>query len=308
MRHLLEVDDLTPEELSQIIALGQSPTTTKIFEGKGVACYFEKPSARTRNSTEMAVVQLGGHPIYITDPEVGIDTRESAEDVTRTLACYHEAICARVFDHTVLERMTAVDIVPIVNLLSDQAHPLQAIADALTMLEAFSSSKQVVTDLEDRVITYVGDANNVARSLGLAVGMLGGEFRIASPSGYGFSDVDIDRLAGVGVEVGASDRAAEVVPGSDVIYSDTWTSMGQEAEHDERLRAFEGFQVDEQMMAMAKPGAIFMHCLPAHRGEEVTDTVLDGEQSRIWPQAGHRLTSARAVLSWLHGQNDSHSS
>ncbi len=305
MKHLLEIDDLTTNELVEIITLGRNPTIThkEVLGGKGVACYFEKPSARTRNSTEMAVVQLGGHPIYITDPEVGIDTRESAEDVTRTLACYHAAICARVFDHSVLERMAAVDIVPIVNLLSDQAHPLQAIADAFTMLEAFGPSNETDAPLDSRVVTYVGDANNVARSLGLAVGMLGAEFRIASPSGYGFSDIDLDRLAMAGVVVKQSDRASDVVPGSDVIYADTWTSMGQEDEHEERLRAFEGFQVNDAMMAATdKDSSIFMHCLPAHRGEEVTDSVLDGGQSRIWPQAGHRLTSARSVLAWLHGE------
>lgn len=303
MRHLLEVDDLTAAELTEIITLGRNPTVThkEVLRGKGIACYFEKPSARTRNSTEMAVVQLGGHPIYIMRDEVGIDARESAEDVTRTLACYHTAICARVFDHSVLERMAALDAVPIVNLLSDEAHPLQAIADVFTILDVFGASDDLTAVLAGRVVTYVGDANNVARSLGLAVGMLGGEFRIASPPGYQFNDADRDRLALVGVDVANNARVADVVPGSDVLYADTWTSMGQEAEHAERLRAFEGFQISEAVMTAAGSSAIFMHCLPAHRGEEVTDEVLDGERSKIWLQAGHRLTSARSVLAWLHG-------
>lgn len=304
MRHLLEVDDLTPAELTEIITLGRNPTIThkEVLRGKGVACYFEKPSARTRNSTEMAVVQLGGHPIYIMRDEVGIDSRESAEDVTRTLACYHSTICARVFDHSVLERMAAVNAVPIVNLLSDQAHPLQAIADVFTILDACGPGEDPAAVLAGRVVTYIGDANNVARSLALAVGMLGGEFRIASPPGYQFDEADRDRLACVGVEVTNAERVADVVPGSDVLYADTWTSMGQESEHAERLRAFEGFQIDENMMANAGSSTIFMHCLPAHRGEEVTDEVLDGERSKIWTQAGHRLTSARSVLAWLHGE------
>ncbi len=304
MRHLLEVDDLTPTELTEIINLGRNPTIThkEVLRGKGVACYFEKPSARTRNSTEMAVVQLGGHPVYITEAEVGIDTRESAEDVTRTLACYHTAVCARVFDHSVLQRMATVDIVPVVNLLSDEAHPLQAVADVFTILDSFPPLQNDRLLLADRVITYVGDANNVARSLAIAVGLLGGEFRIAAPSDYQFNEVDLDRLASSNITVSQSDRVEDVVPGSDVIYSDTWTSMGQEAERVERLRAFEGFQVDEKLLAAAGPTAIFMHCLPAHRGEEVTDGVLDGSQSRIWVQAAHRLTSARSVLAWLHGE------
>lgn len=300
LRHLLDIDDLTAEELRAVVRIGRDAGTTPapVLAGRGVACYFEKPSARTRNSTEMAVVQLGGHPVYITDAEVGIDTRESAEDVTRTLACYHDTICARVFDHAVLERMAAVDVVPIVNLLSDQAHPLQAIADVLTILDEFDDGGHDA-DLSGRVVTYVGDANNVARSLALAVGMLAGSFRIAAPSDYQFSDVDVDRLAAAGVQITMTDRPSDVVPGSDVVYADTWTSMGQETEREQRLRDFEGFQVDDALLASAGAAAIFMHCLPAHRGEEVTDAALDGPQSRIWPQATHRLTSIRSVLTWL---------
>ncbi len=305
MRHILDIDDLTPAELTEILAIGRTPVAEldKVLAGKGVACYFAKQSARTRNSTEMAVVQLGGHPVYITDAEVGIDERESAEDVTRTLGCYHEAICARVFGHELLERMAALDVVPIINLLSDGAHPLQAIADVFTILDEFGSSDDPAAPLTGRVITYVGDANNVARSLGLAVGMLGAEFRIASPSGYQFDPVDLDRLAASGVTAVVADRAADVVPGSDVVYADTWTSMGQEAEHATRLRAFEGFQIDERLIASAGESSVFMHCLPAHRGEEATDGALDGPQSRIWAQAAHRLTAARSVLAWLLGQD-----
>ncbi|MGH1504019.1 MAG: ornithine carbamoyltransferase [Acidimicrobiales bacterium] len=301
MRHLLDIDDLTPDELAAVIAIGRrAEAPAQVLDGLGVAAYFAKPSARTRNSTEMAVVQLGGHPVYITDVEVGVDTRESAEDVTRTLACYHSTICARVFGHELLERMTAVDIVPIVNLLSDRAHPLQAIADVLTILDEFGSGPAGPADLTGVVVTYVGDANNVARSLALAVGMLGGEFRICSPAGYTFADADRDAFALAGVSIVEGARPDDVVPGSDVLYADTWTSMGQEAEREQRLRDFEGFCVTESMLAKANARAIFLHCLPAHRGEEVTDGVLDGPASRIWPQATHRLTSIRSVLSWLH--------
>ncbi len=293
MRHILEVDDLTVDELKSIVHHAQLPPDQlgRPLEGEGVACYFAKQSARTRNSTEMAVVQLGGHPVYITDGEVSLGQRESVSDVTHTLACYHRIICARVYGHEVLDEMADVDIVPIVNLLSDAAHPLQAIADVLTIIGQFGT-------VEGKVVTYVGDANNVTRSLALAVGMLGGEVRVVSPPGQKFSEVDADRLRASGIDFAWSDRVEDLVPGSDVIYNDTWISMGEEDIRDEKLLAFEGFQVNEAMLALA-PDAIFMHCLPAHRGEEVTDAVLDGPNSRIWAQAANRLHSARAVLWFL---------
>lgn len=297
MRHLLEIDDLTPDELRSIVdrAKLQPADLGAPLTGSGVACYYVKPSARTRNSTEMAVVQLGGYPIYITDAEVGVDVRESAEDVARTLACYHRVICGRVYGHTVLERMASTALIPIVNLLSDEAHPLQAIADVLTIEDRCGP-------VADQVIAYVGDSNNVTRSLALAVGMLGGRIRVSSPAGHRFDAVDLDRLAAAGVEVEYVDRPEDAVKGCDAVYTDTWVSMGQEDERDERLKAFEGFQVDEKLMALA-PEAVFMHCLPAHRNEEVTDGVMDGDRSAIWTQAGNRLHSARAVLDWIVEQN-----
>lgn len=291
--HLLDVDDLTVDELRRICELAVTPINELglRYERKGVACFFEKPSARTRNSTEVAVAQLGGHPVYIGPTELGIDSRESAEDVLRTLACYHEVFCGRVYDHRVLERMAAVDLIPVVNLLSDQAHPTQAIADVLTIRAEFGT-------IEGKVVTYVGDSNNVTRSLALAVGAMGGIMRIGSPPGYQFDDIQLDRLRTSGVEITSSDRLDDVLPGSDVVYTDAWISMGDEHEADERLRAFEGRRVDAAMMAKA-PSAIFMHCLPAHRGEEVTDEVLDSSRSRIWPQAANRLASIRGILAFL---------
>ena len=299
MRHVLEVDDLSPDELAHICELALMPQNglSRPLAGKGIACIFTKPSIRTRNSTEMAVVELGGHPVYITGDEIGIDTRETAEDVARTLACYHAGICARVHEHEVLERMAALDVTPIVNLLSDDGHPLQAIADVVTIQAELGSVK-------DKVVAYVGDANNVARSLALAVGYLGGEIRIAAPPGYGFGTVDADRLAAAGVEVVMVDRPEEAVSGADVVYTDVWTSMGQEAERSDRLQAFEGFSVDDRLMARA-PRSLFLHCLPAHRGEEVAGSVIDGEQSRVWAQAANRQAAIRALLLWLY---DGHSS
>ena len=296
MRHVLDVDDLSVDELQLIIETARRPAADleRSLAGDGVACYFAKPSARTRNSTEMAVVQLGGHPVYITDAEVGLGKRESVSDVAHTLSCYHKVIAARVFGHEVLEQWAALNLVPIVNLLSDQAHPLQAIADVLTIIAEYGT-------VEGKVVTYVGDANNVTRSLAMAVGMLGGEMRVVSPISQKFSEVDADRIASAGVEFAWSDRVQELVPGSDVIYNDTWISMGEEDIREDKLREFEGYQVTTELINLA-PEAIFMHCLPAHRNEEVTDDVLDGPQSRIWPQAANRLNSARAVLHFLTTQ------
>ena len=296
MRHLLEIDDLTAEEIDRILSLATSVEAPRVLAGKGAALIFEKPSARTRNSMEMAVVQLGGHPVYIQGHEVGFDTRETVEDVTRTMACFHSLVAARVFAHSMVERMAALDLVPIVNMLSDDAHPLQALADLLTMRREFG-------ELEGRTVAYVGDANNVARSLALAAGLSGMHFRIASPPGYGFSERDADRIATAGVTIEVADRPEEAVAGADAIYADTWTSMGQEAEAEQRRRDFEGFQVDERVMGLAGVGAIFLHCLPAHRNEEVTDAVLDGPRSRIWVQAANRMHAARGAMAWLMQEN-----
>ena len=296
MRHLLEVDDLSSAEISKILELATTPELPPVLAGKGVALIFEKPSARTRNSMEMAVVQLGGHPVYIEGHEVGLDTRESVEDVTNAMAGFHSLIGARVFEHAVVERMAAVGRVPIVNMLSDAAHPLQALADLLTMRAEFG-------DLANRSVAYVGDANNVARSLGLACGLAGMSFRLASPGGYGFSAVDVDRFAAAGIEPRVFDRPEEAVDGADAIYTDTWTSMGQEQEAKQRRRDFEGFQINEPLMARAQTDAIFLHCLPAHRNEEVTDGVLDGARSRIWVQAANRMHAARGALAWLLTEN-----
>lgn len=295
MRHLLEIDDLHPDELHHVLALARSNTPPPVLSGRGMALIFEKPSLRTRNSMEMAVVQLGGHPVHISAAEVGLDTRESVEDVTNTLAGYHAAIGARVFEHAKLERMAAVDRVPIVNMLSDDAHPLQALADVLTVAEEFGA-------VEGRVIAYVGDSNNVARSLGLAVALLGGEFRVASPVEYRFGEDDLARLRATAGVVHTFTDPFEAVAGCDVVYSDVFTSMGQEAESAERLEALAGYQANEALMAAAGD-AIFLHCLPAHRGEEVTDGVVDSAASRVWRQAENRMHAARGYLAFALGES-----
>jgi len=291
-RHLLDIDDLTAAELADVLRAAADPAPPPVLAGRGVALVFEKPSARTRNATEMAVVQLGGHPLALRAEEVGIDTRETAEDVARTLACYHAAICARVFDHTHLERMAAVVDIPVVNLLSDRAHPCQAVADLLTLQAAHGH-------LAGLNVAYVGDWNNVSRSLGLALGLMGARLSIGCPSGYGPGDDDLEQLAVAGARPEVWHRPAEAVKGADAVYTDVWTSMGREGEADTRRRAFEGWTVTPELMALAGEGAVFLHCLPAHRGEEVDAAVLDGAASRVWEQAAFRLDAARGVLSWL---------
>ncbi|MBS1265077.1 MAG: Ornithine carbamoyltransferase [Acidimicrobiaceae bacterium] len=295
MRHLLEIDDLSVAELGRVLDLAADPSPPQVLDGLGMALLFEKPSARTRNSMEMAVVQLGGHPMYIQAAEVGLGVRESIEDVTRTLACFHACLGARVFDHATVEAMAAVGAVPVVNMLSDGAHPLQALADVLTM-------RQEMGDLAGRVVTYVGDGNNVFRSLALAAGMLGMEVRFTGPPGYRLGDIDRDRLASAGIGFEEFDRPEEAVAGADAVYSDVWVSMGQEDEKVKRLADFEGFQVDGALMEAAGDQALFLHCLPAHRGEEVTDGVVDGPSSRVWPQAANRMHAARGLLAWLLGE------
>jgi ornithine carbamoyltransferase len=297
-RHLLEIDDLTADEVRAVLALARDPAPPRALAGKGVALVFEKPSARTRNSVEMAVVQLGGHPLTISSEEVGIDTREPAEDVARTLACYHAAIGARVFQHSRLERMAAASPVPVVNLLSDEAHPLQALADLLTLEAALG-------DLAGRTVAYVGDSNNVARSLALGAGMLGMEVRVASPPDYQFDVATQERFRMQGVDVLVTTRPEEAVAGADAVYTDVWASMGQEGEAERRRKDFEGFGVDRSLMNRAAAGAIFLHCLPAHRGEEVAADVVDGAQSRVWPQAENRMHATRGLLAWLLAQEAS---
>lgn len=292
MRHLLDIDDLTGEEIDEVLTLAVDADAPRVLDGKGAALVFEKPSARTRNSMEMAVVQLGGHPVTLRDAEIGIDTRESAEDLGRLFSGYGALIGARVFEHDKIERLAATSSVPVVNLLSDEAHPVQALADLLTI-------RQSLGRLEGAVVAYIGDANNVARSLGVACGLVGAEFRVSSPPGYTFDEASLDRLGAAGCTPAVSGDPLDAVDGADVVYTDAWYSMGQEDERVTRTEAFARWQVDSSMMDRAAPGAVFMHCLPAHRGDEATDDVLDGPRSRIWPQAHNRMHTARGLLAWL---------
>ena len=294
LRHLLEVDDLSPLEMATVLDLADAPGAVPVLTGKGAALLFEKPSARTRNATEMAVVQLGGHPVSLRGDEVGIDVRETAEDLARVLSSYHAVIGARVAAHSVLERMAAAASVPVVNLLSDLAHPTQALADVLTVRQHFG-------DLAGRQLAWVGDANNVFRSLSLAATMAGMSVRGAWPSGFGPEPDHLDRVRSLGGEVLATTDPREAVRGADAVVTDVWASMGQEDEADDRRRAFAGFTVDERLMGLAAPEAVFLHCLPAHRGEEVSAGVVDGPRSLVWQEAANRMHAARGLLGFLLG-------
>jgi ornithine carbamoyltransferase len=283
LRHLLELDDLSADELVAVLDLAEQTSPAPVLAGKGAALLFEKPSNRTRLSMELAVVQLGGHPVSLRNEEVGIDTRETAEDLARVFSGMCAVIGARVFEHAKLVRMAGASSVPVVNLLSDDAHPVQALADLLTMRQRLGS-------LAGRSLAYVGDGNNVCRSLMSAAALAGMDMRVATPAGY-------EPPGG-----STTQDPTDAVAGADAVYTDVWASMGQEAETAEREADFAGFTVDDALMAHAAPGALFLHCLPAHRGSEVAASVIDGPQSAVWQQAANRLHAQRGLLLWLLSQ------
>ena len=297
LRHLLEIDDLNAEELKAVLDASEAPPQ-EVLHKRGVALIFEKPSLRSRNSCEMAVVALGGHPVHITSSEISLDVRESVEDAIRTFNGYYSVFAARVYEHSKLERMIRVAQRPVINLLSDDGHPVQALADLLTIRQSLGS-------LAGITIGWVGDFSNVARSLALGAVSLGASFRFAGPSAYAPRTEDIERVmarAQGGATMSVYAKPFDAIDGANVVTTDSWYSMGQEDQKEIRRRAMEGCTVDSRMMSIAAKNAIFLHCLPAHRGEEVTSEVLDGPQSRIWQQAHNRMHTFRGLLLWLHGQ------
>ncbi len=227
--------------------------------------------------------------------EVDVDVREPAADAARVLGRYHAVIGARVFEHAKLGRMADASPVPVVNLLSDDAHPCQALADLLTL-------RQVWGSLAGHSVAYVGDGNNVCRSLVLAAALAGVGARVATPAGFALPAPTVERARALGGDVAVTFDPVEAVRGADAVYTDVWASMGQEEEAERRRRAFEGFTVDERLMAAAAPGAAFLHCLPAHRGEEVSAGVLDSPASVVWQQAENRMHAMRGLLLWLAGE------
>jgi len=302
MNHLLNITDLTVDEIKFVLEISQRdpaslgrPLAHADGMPKGAALIFEKPSNRTRHSMEIAVVQLGGHPVYTRGEEVGFDTREPVEDIARIMSGYHGLIAARVFKHDVVQRLAASSSIPVVNMLSDESHPLQGLADALTMVQEFGS-------LEGMTVAYVGDYNNVARSLGEVCVMLGARYRLACPTGYNAPDQELARIAALGSgSIDQSNDPQRAVAGAHAVHTDTWVSMGQEAEKAERLQIFGTYAVTAALMSQADSKAIFMHCLPAYRGYEVAAGVIDGSASRVIQQGHNRLHASRGVLAYLLG-------
>ena len=298
-RHLIDVVDFCAAEINSILDLAETPIDDlrQPLAGKGAALIFEKPSARTRHSMEMAVVQLGGHPVFTRGEEVGFDTREPVEDVARIMEGFHSLIAARVFSHSTVTRLAAASSVPVVNMLSDHSHPLQAFADALTM-------RQNLGDLAGQTVAFVGDYNNVARSLAEISALLGMHVRLASPPGFEADDTELERILLLGAaSVEQGSRPMDMVVGADAVHTDTWVSMGEEADKAEKLQKFEGFTVDNTMMAAAGTNSIFMHCLPAYRGLEVSADVIDGPRSVVFQQGHNRMHAARGALAFLLGDN-----
>lgn len=259
--------------------------------GMRIGLFFEKPSTRTRVSCEVGAAELGAQPIVLKNEEVGLGTREAPQDVARVLDRYLDVLAFRVFDHRNLELMARDAEAPVINLLSDLEHPCQAIADLLTVAEH--------RPLGGASIAYIGDGNNVANSLMLAATAVGASVTVATPEGYepAASVVEKARIGAIeGAEVTITQDPLAAVDGADAVYTDVWTSMGSEDEGAERRRLFEPFRVTEQLFESAGPGSIFMHCLPAHRGEEVTDGVLEHARSRVFDQAENRLHAFKAIL------------
>ncbi len=304
-KDFITVADFSPEELLSMLDLaielkkeyfagGNRP----LLKGKVLGMIFQKPSLRTRVSFDMAMRHLGGDALYLSPAEIGLGQRESVADVARVLAGYVHGIMARVFSHQHILELAQYSSVPVINGLSDYDHPCQAMADALTIIENFGTLKGVN-------VTFVGDGNNVAVSLMHIVTMLGGNFTHTGPSGYDIQPQAIELARyfakSSGSQINFNRDPHQAVRGAQVIYTDTWTSMGQEAETKEREKVFPPYQVNAQLVAEADPKAIVMHCLPAHRNQELTDEVADGAHSVIFPQAHNRLHAQKAVIARIFG-------
>jgi ornithine carbamoyltransferase len=300
-KDLLSISDLSTEEIRLLISDAvdmKARGWLSRLNGKTLALIFEKPSLRTRVSFEVAMRQLGGECLYLSPAEVGLGERESVPDVARVLSRYVDVIVARTFSHQTLELLAGSASVPVINALSDVEHPCQALADLLTIYEKKG-------ELEGLTLAFVGDGNNVANSLLLAASLAGMNFRIASPDGYRV-DEKILSLAqgyalGSGAEIFLTKEPGLAVSGADVVYTDVWASMGQEAEAEQRRQVFASYQVNGELLSLAKGDAILMHPLPAHRGEEVAEEVLDSHKSVVFDQAENRMHLQKALLAQILG-------
>ena len=298
-RNVISIADLTASELERVLATAlalKDAGRRPLLSGQTLALVFEKPSLRTRVSFEVAMRHLGGDCIYLSPPEVGLGDREPPADVARVLSRYVDCIAARTFTTETVQQLAEHSSVPVINALSDGEHPCQALADLLTIREKKGALSGVT-------LAYIGDGNNVANSLTLAGGLTGMHIRIASPEGYEVAPAVLERATAFAAESGGSitqlRNAEEAATDADVVYTDVWASMGQEAEAGVRREDFAGYTVDASLMGRARPDAIFMHDLPAHRGEEVTADVIDGPQSAAFDQAENRLHAQKALLAHI---------
>jgi ornithine carbamoyltransferase len=305
-RDYLSVDDLSSEELTQLLSDAAKLKKAKPVNnadaliGAHVALIFEKPSTRTRVSMEVAVSSLGGNPVVLRGDELQLGRGETIEDTGRVLSRYVDAIAVRTFGQERLESLAAGATVPVINLLSDQSHPCQVLADLLTIQEHVNEKLSGVS------VAYLGDGNNVAHALLIAGAKMGMDVRVASPRGYQPHGEIVERAREIAAytegKVIVSDLVAEAAEGADVLYTDVWASMGQEDESEARADILENYRIDEEVVAMASPDVKVMHCLPAHRGEEISAGVMDSERSIVWDQAENRLHTQKALLVWLLSQ------
>ena len=301
MKHFLSIRDLGRDDVPRLFALTaelkarqKARNAVTPLTGRTMALVFEKPSLRTRVTFEVAMVQLGGAAVYLSSQEIGIGKRESVPDIARNLSRWVDVISARVFSHQTLVDMARHATVPVINALSDLEHPCQAMADFFTLWERG-------LDLSKLRLAWVGDGNNVCHSVLLLAALCGTSTVVACPPGYEPERAILDASRAAGGQVHVTTDPREATENAHVIYTDTWISMGQEADRELRLEAFQRYQVNERLLGFAAPGALVMHCLPAHRGEEITDAVLDGPQSVIFDQAGNRLHAQKGIIIELLG-------
>jgi ornithine carbamoyltransferase len=296
-RQFTDIDDLSADELADVLERAakykeqqREGVTPPDLERKTLGMLFQKPSTRTRVSFETGMTQLGGHAVFLGEDDIHLGHGEPLKDTARTLSGYVDAITARVFEHANIEELARYATVPVVNGLTDDAHPCQTLADLLTIRETFGSQKVSVA--------WVGDANNVARSFALGCALCGVDLTVATPPEYGLDETVLDRAESLGGAPKTTNDPKKAVSGADAVYTDVWISMGQEDQRDYRLSAFEGFQLNEELLENA-PDAKVLHCLPANRGEEITDAVVESERSLVFSQAENRLHAQKGLLSWL---------
>ena len=299
--HLVTIEDLSDADLAEVFTVAKDLKARSLageqvssLHRKSLGMIFEKPSLRTRVSFEIGMNQLGGRALYISPEEIGLGKREAVKDVARVLSGYVDGIMARTYQHKTILTLAEHSRVPVINGLSDYSHPCQALADVLTAMEEFG-------DLRGRTLAFIGDGNNVARSLSVLCGRLGMAFRLSAPQGYELAEefLATARRAAPALKYDLVRDPRDAVRGADVVYTDTWVSMGQETQKAERLELFAAYSITAEAMSFARPDAIVLHCLPAYRGFEIAADVIDGPQSVVWDEAENRLHAQKALLVWL---------